>query len=256
MIKIISWNVNGIRASIKKGLADYVINEQPDIFCVQETKAEREQVPTDVWPPPGYRDYYHSCSVRGGYSGVATFTKIEPIHVNRNIDIERFDQEGRVMQTDFEHFTLLNVYFPNGGARDERLLYKLDFYDAFFEYCEGLRAQGKKLVICGDYNTAHHPIDLARPNENKKTSGFMDVERVKLDHIQELGYVDTFRLFNQEPEHYTWWDVKTRSRDRNIGWRIDYHWVTQDLIPNVVNAYHQPDQHGSDHCPVVLELSF
>jgi exodeoxyribonuclease-3 len=256
MIKIISWNVNGIRASIKKGLADYVINEQPDIFCVQETKAEREQVPTDVWPPPGYRDYYHSCSVRGGYSGVATFTKIEPIHVNRNIDIERFDQEGRVMQTDFEHFTLLNVYFPNGGARDERLLYKLDFYDAFFEYCEGLRAQGKKLIICGDYNTAHHPIDLARPNENKKTSGFMDVERVKLDHIQELGYVDTFRLFNQEPEHYTWWDVKTRSRDRNIGWRIDYHWVTQDLVPNVVNAYHQPDQHGSDHCPVVLELSF
>ncbi len=256
MIKIISWNVNGIRASIKKGLADYVINEQPDIFCVQETKAEREQVPTDVWPPPGYRDYYHSCSVRGGYSGVATFTKIEPIHVNRNIDIERFDQEGRVMQTDFEHFTLLNVYFPNGGARDERLLYKLDFYDAFFEYCEGLRAQGKKLIICGDYNTAHHPIDLARPNENKKTSGFMDVERVKLDHMQELGYVDTFRLFNQEPEHYTWWDVKTRSRDRNIGWRIDYHWVTQDLIPNVVNAYHQPDQHGSDHCPVVLELSF
>jgi exodeoxyribonuclease-3 len=256
MIKIISWNVNGIRASIKKGLADYVINEQPDIFCVQETKAEREQVPTDVWPPPGYRDYYHSCSVRGGYSCVATFTTIEPIHVNRNIDIERFDQEGRVMQTDFEHFTLLNVYFPNGGARDERLLYKLDFYDAFFEYCEGLRAQGKKLIICGDYNTAHHPIDLARPNENKKTSGFMDVERVKLDHIQELGYVDTFRLFNQEPEHYTWWDVKTRSRDRNIGWRIDYHWVTQDLIPNVVNAYHQPDQHGSDHCPVVLELSF
>jgi exodeoxyribonuclease-3 len=256
MIKIISWNVNGIRASIKKGLADYVINEQPDIFCVQETKAEREQVPTDVWPPPGYRDYYHSCSVRGGYSGVATFTKIEPIHVNRNIDIERFDQEGRVMQTDFEHFTLLNVYFPNGGARDERLLYKLDFYDAFFEYCEGLRAQGKKLIICGDYNTAHHPIDLARPNENKKTSGFMDVERVKLDHMQELGYVDTFRLFNQEPEHYTWWDVKTRSRDRNIGWRIDYHWVTQDLVPNVVNAYHQPDQHGSDHCPVVLELSF
>jgi len=256
MIKIISWNVNGIRASIKKGLADYVINEQPDIFCVQETKAEREQVPTDVWPPPGYRDYYHSCSVRGGYSGVATFTTIEPIHVNRNIDIERFDQEGRVMQTDFEHFTLLNVYFPNGGARDERLLYKLDFYDAFFEYCEGLRAQGKKLIICGDYNTAHHPIDLARPNENKKTSGFMDVERVKLDHIQELGYVDTFRLFNQEPEHYTWWDVKTRSRERNIGWRIDYHWVTQDLIPNVVNAYHQPDQHGSDHCPVVLELSF
>jgi len=214
MIKIISWNVNGIRASIKKGLADYVINEQPDIFCVQETKAEREQVPTDVWPPPEYRDYYHSCSVRGGYSGVATFTKIEPIHVNRNID------------------------------------------NAFFEYCEGLRAQGKKLIICGDYNTAHHPIDLARPNENKKTSGFMDVERVKLNHMQELGYVDTFRLFNQEPEHYTWWDVKTRSRDRNIGWRIDYHWVTQDLIPNVVNAYHQPDQHGSDHCPVVLELSF
>lgn len=256
MIKIISWNVNGIRASLKKGLADYVVREQPHIFCVQETKAEREQVPTDIWPPPGYNDFYHSCSVRGGYSGVATFSTIDPIHVNRNIGLERFDQEGRVMQTDFEQFTLLNVYFPNGGARDERLLYKLDFYDAFFEYCEGLRSQGKRLIICGDYNTAHHPIDLARPNENKKTSGFMDVERVKLDHIQQLGYVDTFRIFNQEPGQYTWWDVKTRSRERNIGWRIDYHWVTEDLVPFVHNAYHQADQQGSDHCPVVLELSF
>ncbi|GDX64321.1 MAG: exodeoxyribonuclease III [Ignavibacteria bacterium] len=256
MIKIISWNVNGIRASLKKGLTDYVLREQPQIFCVQETKAEREQVPTDSWPPPGYRDFYHSCSVRGGYSGVATFTTLEPLHVNRDIGIERFDQEGRVMQTDFEQFTLLNVYFPNGGARDERLLYKLDFYDAFFEYCEELRKQGKKLIICGDYNTAHHPIDLARPNENKKTSGFMDVERVKLDQIQQLGYVDTFRLFNQEPGQYTWWDVKTRSRERNIGWRIDYHWVTEDLVPYVKHAYHQADQQGSDHCPVVLELSF
>jgi len=256
MIKIISWNVNGIRASLKKGLTDYVHREQPHIFCVQETKAEREQVPTDSWPPPGYRDFYHSCSVRGGYSGVATFTTLETLHVNRDIGIEQFDQEGRVMQTDFEQFTLLNVYFPNGGARDERLLYKLDFYDAFFEYCEELRKQGKKLIICGDYNTAHHPIDLARPNENKKTSGFMDVERVKLDHIQQLGYVDTFRLFNQEPGQYTWWDVKTRSRERNIGWRIDYHWVTEDLVPHVKHAYHQADQQGSDHCPVVLELSF
>ena len=129
MIKIISWNVNGIRASLKKGLADYVNQEMPDIFCVQETKAEREQVPTTNWPPFGYHDYYHSCSVRGGYSGVATFTKIEPLHINREIGIERFDQEGRAMQTDFNEFTLLNVYFPNGGARDERLLYKLDFYD-------------------------------------------------------------------------------------------------------------------------------
>ncbi|MBM4174065.1 MAG: exodeoxyribonuclease III [Ignavibacteria bacterium] len=256
MIKIISWNVNGIRASLKKGLTDYVLREQPHIFCVQETKAEREQVPTDSWPPPGYSDFYHSCSVRGGYSGVATFTTLETLHVNRDIGIERFDQEGRVMQTDYEQFTLLNVYFPNGGARDERLLYKLDFYDAFFEYCEELRKQGKKLIICGDYNTAHHPIDLARPNENKKTSGFMDVERVKLDHIQQLGYVDTFRLFNEEPGQYTWWDVKTRSRERNIGWRIDYHWVTEDLVPHVKHAYHQADQQGSDHCPVVLELSF
>ena len=255
MIKIISWNVNGIRASLKKGLTDYVLREQPHIFCVQETKAEREQVPTDSWPPNGYRDFYHSCSVRGGYSGVATFTTLEPLHVNRDIGIERFDQEGRVMQTDFDQFTLLNVYFPNGGARDERLLYKLDFYDAFFQYCEDLRKHGKKLIICGDYNTAHNPIDLARPNENKKTSGFMDVERVKLDHMKQLGYVDTFRLFNQEPGQYTWWDVKTRSRERNIGWRIDYHWVTEDLVPFVKHAYHQADQQGSDHCPVVLELS-
>lgn len=168
--------------------------------------------------------------------------------------MERFDEEGRVLQTDFGDFVLFNIYFPNGGRGMDRVQYKLEFYDALFEYCEALRANGKRLLICGDYNTAHFEIDLARPKENVKTSGFMPEERVKLDWMAANGYVDTFRMFHSEGEQYTWWDQKFRSRDRNVGWRIDYHWVTADLVPLVKDSYHQPDVMGSDHCPVVIEL--
>ena len=254
-MKIISWNVNGIRASIKKGLTDYVLAMNPDIFCVQETKAEREQVPTDNWPPAGYRDYYHSCSVKGGYSGVATFTKIEPVHVQRAIGIEKFDQEGRVMQTDFEEFTLLNVYFPNGGARDERLLYKLDFYDAFFEYCESLRAQGKKLLICGDYNICHEAIDIHDPIRNAKISGFLPEEREWMTTFLSTGWVDTFREFNTKPHHYSWWSQRFPSvRLQNKGWRIDYLCTTDAIADRIINASILPLVKHSDHCPIVLDL--
>lgn len=255
MIKIISWNINGIRAILKKGdLQQFMQMHNPDILCVQETKAEQAQVPEEFNPPTDYTAFFHSCSVRKGYSGVATFSRIVPLASSIHIGEERFDQEGRVVQTEYPGFTLLNVYFPNGGAREERLLYKLDFYDAFFEYCQNLRSKGHRLIVCGDYNTAHQRIDLARPDENKNTSGFMDVERIKLDAIQNMGFVDTFRMFNDQGGNYTWWDVKTNSRAKNVGWRIDYHWVTEDLKSCVKNAYHLPEQMGSDHCPVVLEI--
>lgn len=253
-LKIISWNVNGIRAIQKKGLDQYLAQEQPDIFCVQETKAHPEQLDAALTNPEGYHVTYHSCSVKKGYSGVATFSKIQPQSVETCFGVEKFDNEGRVVQTDYGNFVLLNVYFPNGGM-EHRLPYKLEFYDAFFAYCDGLREQGRKLLICGDYNTAHKEIDLARPKQNITTSGFMPIEREKLDQIVSRGYVDTFREFNQEPEHYTWWSNQQQSRARNVGWRIDYHFVTKDLLPNVAASYHQPHVMGSDHCPIVIELN-
>jgi exodeoxyribonuclease-3 len=252
-IKIISWNVNGIRAAKRKGLMDYLAAEKPDIFCVQETKASPEQLDEELTSPRDFHVLYHSCTRKKGYSGVATFSRIPPVSCSTGFAIDRFDEEGRVVQTDYGDFVLLNVYFPNGGM-EGRLQYKLEFYEAFFAYCETLRKQGKKLVICGDYNTAHKEIDLARPKENTQTTGFMQVERDWIDKIIADGYVDTFREFNKEPGWYTWWSMQTFARKRNIGWRIDYHFVTEDLMDKVVNASIQMDVEGSDHCPVVLEL--
>lgn len=253
-MKIVSWNVNGIRAIQKKGLLDYVRTEQPDVLCLQETKAHPEQLDASLTAPEGYYVSYHSCAVKKGYSGVATFSRVAPERVGIHFGVEKFDCEGRVLCSDFGEFVLFNVYFPNGGM-EHRLPYKLEFYDAFFEHCQTLRKQGRKLLVCGDYNTAHKEIDLARPKQNTMTSGFMPIEREKLDAIVELGYVDTFREFNTEPEYYTWWSNQQQSRQRNVGWRIDYHFVTKDLLPRVTASYHQPDIMGSDHCPVVVELA-
>lgn len=255
-MKLISWNVNGIRAAQKKGFLDYLKKENPDILCVQETKAEPSQLDEALTNPDGYHVIYHSCSRKKGYSGVATFSKIKPQKSSTGFGDEKFDIEGRVTETDFGNFILFNVYFPNGGMGEERLKYKLEFYEAFFNYCQKLRDQGKKLVICGDYNTAHKDIDLARPQDNRNTSGFMDIERVWIDKLIKDGYVDTFREFNKEGGNYTWWSMQTKARERNVGWRIDYFFVTPDLMPYVKNMYHTPEQLGSDHCPVILELDF
>lgn len=255
-MKLISWNVNGIRAAQKKGFLDYLKKENPDVLCVQETKAEPSQLAEALTNPEGYHVIYHSCSRKKGYSGVATFSKIKPIKSSIGFGDEKFDIEGRVTETDFGDFILFNVYFPNGGMGEERLNYKLEFYEAFFNYCQKLREQGEKLVICGDYNTAHQNIDLARPQDNRNTSGFMDIERVWIDKIIKDGYVDTFREFNKEGGNYTWWSMQTKARERNVGWRIDYFFVTPDLMPYVKNMYHTPEQQGSDHCPVILELEF
>lgn len=254
-MKLVSWNVNGIRACVKKGaFHDYLKTYEPDVLCLQETKAQPDQIPEEILNPPGYYGEWFSAEKKG-YSSVAILTKIKPTHIIKGFGIPRFDSEGRVIQADFDGFSLFSVYFPNGQRGEDRLQYKLDFYNDFFNYCNDLRQQGRELIICGDYNTAHHPIDLARPKENEHTSGFMRIERDWLDKIVDWGYIDTFREFNQNPNEYSWWNMRTRARDRNVGWRIDYFFITKGLRKNLTQAFIQQDVMGSDHCPVGIEIT-
>jgi len=252
-ISILSWNVNGIRAGEKKGFLDWLEKESPDMLCVQETKAHPDQLGESLLAPPGYFTYWTTPS-RKGYSGVATYTRRKPLAVKTGFGVPRFDEEGRVLLTEFPGFTLLNIYFPNGKSGPERLQYKLEFYEETLRFATRLKSQGKKLVISGDYNTAHKPIDLARPEANEGTSGFLPVERAWLDRWIESGQVDVFRHFNPAAGQYTWWDLKTRARERNVGWRIDYHFISKDLLPNAKGASILPEVQGSDHCPVRLNL--
>ena len=252
-MKIISWNVNGIRALINKGLFDWIKAESPDILCLQETKAEPEQVPPHFRNMPGYNVFWNSADQKG-YSGVVTFTKDTPVDTKKGFGIEKFDKEGRIIINEFLSFILFNIYFPNGKKNKERLEYKLDFYDTFLGYADNLKAEGKNIIVCGDFNTAHKEIDLARPKENEKISGFLPVERAWIDTFIDHGYIDTFRQFNKEPNQYSWWDIKTKARERNVGWRIDYFFVNKEFMPNVKKAFIMKDVTGSDHCPVGIEL--
>jgi len=252
-MKIISWNVNGIRAISNKGFLDYLKAEDPDILCLQETKAEESDLPEHILAPSGYHGIWFSAEKKG-YSGTAILTKSKPISVSKGYGSPKFDSEGRVVMAEYNAFTLFSVYFPNGQRDDERLAYKLDFYDDFFRHCNALVKAGKNIIICGDYNTAHHPIDLARPKENETTSGFMPIEREWLDKIVKDGWVDTFRHHNPDPDHYTWWSYRTRARDRNIGWRIDYCFANEAFMPKIDSAFIQQDVLGSDHCPVGIIL--
>jgi exodeoxyribonuclease-3 len=252
-IEILCWNVNGIRAVERKGFLPWLSRTSPDILCLQEVKAQADQLLPEVYQPSGYRGYWNF-PLRKGYSGVATLTRLEPAAVQNGLGIERFDVEGRVITAGYPWFTLINVYFPNGKASQERLEYKMDFYDAFLDFVEPLRAGGRGLVVCGDFNTAHKEIDLARPRENENVSGFLPVEREWMDRFVARGFEDAFRHFNREPHHYTWWSMRTRARERNIGWRLDYFFVTGDLLGSVTEASILPDVMGSDHCPVGLRL--
>ncbi len=267
-MKIVSWNINGFRAITGQNkqrrldkitdnnkLLEYIQNENPDIICLQETKAHPEQINEDRRVIPGYTDYWYSCKIKKGYSGVVTYSKIKPEKVNTEFSEPKFDDEGRFIELDFGDFSIMNIYFPNGTSGMERVDYKLDFYDALFAYTGKLKAKGKKLIICGDYNTAHNEVDLARPKENVKNSGFMPIEREKIDWIVKNGYVDSFREFSKERGQYTWWSNRMGARDRNIGWRIDYHMVSENLMPSVKNSIHRPEVMGSDHCPIVIDVN-
>lgn len=254
-IRLACWNVNGLRAAARKGFFEWLSSSSPDIVGIQEAKLGRDNIPEELKSPPGYSSFF-SLAERKGYSGVGLYSKLRPHAVHHGMGIERFDSEGRYVRADFEEFSLLNVYFPNGKAGSERLAYKMDFYEHFLIHVEGLRKEGKKLVICGDVNTAHKPIDLARPKENEGISGFLPEERAWMDKFLSSGFVDAFRHFNKDPRRYSWWSMRTAARERNVGWRIDYFFVSEDLLENLSAAELHPEVYGSDHCPISLDLRF
>jgi exodeoxyribonuclease-3 len=253
-ITLLSWNVNGIRAVYRKGFLDWFEKSRPDILCMQETKASQEQLPEELKKINGYRVYYVAAQ-RKGYSGVGLFTRLEPSRLQDGLGKRKYDIEGRVIVADYDAFMLFNVYFPNGKISKDRLRYKLAFYDEFLRYVDRLRRKGKKIIVCGDVNTAHKEIDLARPKENAKISGFLPDERAWIDKFLDHGFIDTFRVFNKKPGQYTWWDFKTRARERNVGWRIDYFFVTANLRKNLKDAFILADVMGSDHCPVGIRIT-
>ncbi|MCK5259897.1 MAG: exodeoxyribonuclease III [Candidatus Omnitrophica bacterium] len=252
-MRILSWNVNGIRAISKKGFIEWLQKESPDILCVQETKGHPEQLTDELLAPDGYKTYW-SAAEKKGYSGTAVFTKTEPKSAKEGLGVKEFDTEGRTLMLEYKDFILFNIYFPNGGAGNKRVPFKMAFYDAFLKKVNRLKKQGKKIVICGDVNTAHEAVDLARPKQNEKNTGFLPEERAWVTEFLGNGYVDTFRHFEKDGGHYTWWDYKTKARERDIGWRIDYFFVSANLLPKVKKALILKAVMGSDHCPVGIEL--
>ncbi len=251
--KIFGWNVNGIRAIEKKGFHNWIKKANPDILCLQETKAQEEQLEDSLKKINPYSSHFFSAE-RKGYSGVATYSKIIPSNIRMGFGNKLYDLEGRVIETEYENFTLFNVYFPNGGRGPERVRYKLDFYDELFFRAEMVRKKKKNVIICGDYNTAHKEIDLARPKDNEENTGFLPIEREWIDKIINLGYIDIFREYNKEPNWYTYWDNYTRARERNVGWRIDYFFVSKEARSIVVDTKIHMEVQGSDHCPIELDI--
>jgi exodeoxyribonuclease III len=250
-VRIISWNVAGMRAAAKKGLFDFMEKDKAEVFCFQEVKAKIEQIPAGA--PKNYYFFLNDAE-KAGYSGVATYSKMEPKVVVIGDRENDWDNEGRVLITKFDEFTLLNVYFPNGKRDKGRLQYKLDFYEYFLKYINKLKENGEKVIFCGDVNTAHEEIDLSRPKENSNTSGFLEIERKWMDKLEKEGWVDSFRVFNKEPHNYSWWDQFTHARERNVGWRIDYVFIDEKLKKNLKKAFILNEVYGSDHCPVGIEM--
>jgi exodeoxyribonuclease-3 len=253
-LKLISWNVNGLRAAMKKDFLGSFQKLDADVVAIQETKLQQAQMGEDMNRIPAYESYWSHCEGKKGYSGVGTYSRVAPAAVRCGIGEKRFDAEGRIIEMDFGSFLFFNVYFPNGQMSEDRLQYKLDFYAKFFEYADVCRKRGKSLIICGDYNTAHNEIDLANPKANANTSGFLRIERDWLDRIVARDYVDTFRHFHPDTVKYSWWTYRFKARERNIGWRIDYFFVTRDLIQKgrIKDAFIDNDILGSDHCPIGL----
>jgi len=253
-MKIICWNVNGLRAVYKKDKWNQLFELDPDIICLQETKAHPEDLPEELKNPAGYHSYFDHSKIKKGYSGVAIFSKEKPEKVEYGIGIQKFDDEGRTLVAYFKDFVLLNIYFPNGGGGPERLDYKMEYYSKFLDFIGNLEKQGKNVIFCGDVNTAHNEIDIARPKENEGHTGFLRIERDWLDKLVSLGWTDTFRKLHPEEIKYSWWDMKTFARDRNIGWRIDYFFVSKSLKEKIKRAEILNEIFGSDHCPILLEI--
>ncbi len=252
-MKILSWNVNGIRACAKNGFLDWFAAEAADVVCVQETKARVEQLDRELARPLGYHAHWHPAAKKG-YSGVATFSKRRPKSVEEGLGIRALDREGRVLITEFPRFVLINAYFPNSQHDHARLPHKIRFQRAMRRKMDEIRASGRNVIVCGDYNIAHRDIDLANPVGNRRNAGFLPQERSWMERTTRAGYIDAFRHFCDEPGHYTWWSYRAGVRERNVGWRIDVFLANPELRRRLRASFHQSDVYGSDHCPVGIEL--
>ncbi|MGB5364172.1 MAG: exodeoxyribonuclease III [Aureibaculum sp.] len=254
-MKIISYNVNGIRAALKKGFIDWLVAAQPDVICIQETKAHKDQLDLEIFENAGYPFHYWFSAEKKGYSGVAVLSKIEPNHVEYGTGIDSMDMEGRNLRLDFDHLSVMSLYLPS-GTNDNRLDFKLNYMAEFQEYVNSLREEVSNLVICGDYNICHKAIDIHNPVANKNTSGFLPVEREWIGKFIDSGFIDTFRHFNKEPHQYSWWSYRANSRNNNKGWRIDYCMASEPLNDKLKRAYILPEAKHSDHCPIGVEFNF
>ncbi len=255
MLSLYSWNVNGLRAAYRKGFLDWLYQAQPDVLGLQETKCHPDQLTEEQRQPDGYYTYWASAEKKG-YSGVALMSRRKPLSVQIGLGYEEYDREGRTIVADYGDFVLITAYFPNGSRDHHRVPYKMAYKADFLDYCNQLRQEGRHVVFCGDVNTAHREIDLARPRQNKKTTGFLPVERAWIDEVVEQGYVDTYRyLYPDREGAYSWWTYIGGARNRNVGWRLDYFFVSEDLTERIAGATIHTDVYGSDHCPVSLDLS-
>jgi len=256
-MRIVSWNVNGLRAVEKKGFVNWLVNENPDVLCLNETKCEPGQISPELLNPPvkgkPYFTFWASAK-RKGYSGVAIYTKEKPENV-LFMGRDEFDNEGRVLIAEYKDFSLIAAYFPNSQDERRRIDYKLAFNDAMLKLCNSIVKKGRHFLLCGDYNVAHTPIDIARPKSNENSPGYLPEERAWMDSFLAAGHIDTFRHFHPgEPGHYTWWSYMAQARERNVGWRLDYHCVNKDFMPRVKSSIIRAEVTGSDHCPVEIEI--
>lgn len=254
-MKLISWNVNGIRACHKKGAFEELLKLNADIIGIQETKSTPEQLTEALTSPKGYIAFFDSAKERKGYSGVAVYTKVRPEKVEYGLGNDEYDTEGRCLTLHFKDFAFVTCYFPNGGRDEDHFKYKLRYYDEFLKHVKRLEDEYGKVIFCGDLNVAHEAIDLARPKENANSIGFLPVERAWVDRVQEAGFIDSFRALHPETVKYSWWDQKTSSRERNVGWRIDYFFVNEELFSYIRKSDILTDFLGSDHAPVVMEIA-
>ena len=252
-MKIITYNVNGIRAAIKKGLLEWLKTEDPDIICIQETKANKDQVETNLIKESGYNHFWYSAEKKG-YSGVAIFSKIKPLNIEYGTGIDYMDKEGRVIRADFDKFSVISLYLPS-GTNVERLGFKFKFMDDFKEYIHELNKVIPNLIISGDYNICHKEIDIHNPIRNKNSSGFLPEEREWVTDFLANGFIDAFRYINESPDHYTWWSYRSNARSKNLGWRIDYHMISEELVPRLRSCRILSEAQHSDHCPVLLDIS-
>lgn len=252
-MKITTWNVNGYRAILRKNALEWIPDVDPDVLCLQETKLQIDQITEDEAVIDSFESVWNSAE-RKGYSGVASFYKLQPLEVEKGIGIEKFDVEGRVIRSKFKDFYLYNIYFPNGGQGNDRVPYKLEFYDELLKICDDLHSNDQKIIITGDFNTAHNEIDLANPKSNEKNTGFLPEERVWIDKYLEHQFVDAYRVLYPERVQYTWWTYRFNARSNNVGWRLDYFLVSESMMDKVEDVVIHTDIMGSDHCPVSLIL--